>query len=159
MAVPSHGSSITLEGVIVVEVEVVATATGHIDREWCSSVLIVEGFSLTSVCRSRIRGAADIKKHGCPQSQPRCERQRSRSRAPASERHGVQPHLIKPSLPHWLALGTWNLELGINDFVQKSMCTNPDRNIQTTAFTSILIMPLLICSWLTRVPTLYAPWS
>ena len=29
---------------------------------------------------------------------------------------------------------TWNLELGINDFVQKSMCTSPDRNIQTTAY-------------------------
>jgi hypothetical protein len=30
--------------------------------------------------------------------------------------------------------GTWNLELGINDFAQKRMCTYPDQSIQTTAY-------------------------
>jgi hypothetical protein len=59
-------------------------------------------------------------------------------------------------LPFWY-LGTWNLES--NDFVQR----RAGAHIQTKTFkqllTSRLIRPFLICSWLTRVPTLHVQWS
>ena len=68
----------------------------------------------------------------------------------------------QPLLAREVALehGTWNLEVNLesNDFVQKSRCTYPDQTFKQL-LTSRLIRSLLICCWLTRVPTLYAPWS
>jgi len=48
----------------------------------------------------------------------------------------------------WWRTTTWNLELGINDFVQKSRCTYPDQTLKQL-LTSSLIRSLLICSCLT----------
>jgi hypothetical protein len=65
----------------------------------------------------------------------------------------------------WLReLATWKLELGTwnQRLRSEEQVTYPDQTLKqllTSTRTRRLIRSLLICSWLTRVPTLYAPWS